>query len=130
MRGTGLRVRLDELILPGVLLLLYSLQLAIGIELGGAAGAAGNVSSLGGLCIGFFGFAIARAWALVGARNSSLLATVVEMAGLPGDPDAIAAHRAEAHSGEAHSGEAHSGEATAPGEAGEAAAPPDRGNRD
>ena len=80
VRGTGLRVRLDELILPGVLLLLYSLQMAIGIELGGAAGAAGNLSSLGGLCIGFFGFAIARAWALVGARNSSLLATVVEMA--------------------------------------------------
>ena len=109
LRDTGLRVRLDELILPGVLLLLYSLQLAIGIELGRAAGAPGNLSSLGGLRIGFFGFAIARAWALVGARNSSLLATVVEMASRPGDPDAISAHS---------------------GEAGEAAAPSDRGNRD
>jgi hypothetical protein len=109
LRDTGLRVRLDELILPGVLLLLYSLQLAAGIELGGAPGRPGNLSGLGGLCIGFFGFAIARAWALVGARNSSLLATVMEMASRPGDPDAITAHR---------------------GEAEEAAAPPDRGNRD
>jgi hypothetical protein len=109
VRDTGLRVRLDQLILPGVLLLLYGLQLAIGIELGGAPGASGNISSLGGLCIGFFGFAIARAWALVGARNSGLLATVVQMAGRPGDPEASSAPG---------------------GEAGEAAAPPDRGNRD
>jgi hypothetical protein len=109
LRDTGLRVRLDELILPGVLFLLYSLQLAIGIQLGGTPRAPGNLSSLGGLCIGFFGFAIARAWALVGARNSSLLATVVEMASRPGDPDGISAHS---------------------GEAGETAAPSDRGNRD
>ena len=109
LRDTRLRIRLDELILPGVLLLLYSLELAIGIELAGAPRAAGNLSSLGGLCIGFFGFAIARAWALVGARSSSLLATVVEMASGPGDPDVVAAHR---------------------GEAEEAAAPSDRGSRD
>jgi hypothetical protein len=49
------------------------------------------------LCIGFFGFAIARAWALVGARDSSLLAAVVEMARRPGGPDAIPA----GHDGEA-----------------------------
>ena len=52
----------------------------------------------------------ARAWALVGARDSSLLAAVVEMARRPGDPDAIRA--------------AHGGEA------GEAAAPPGRENTD
>jgi hypothetical protein len=109
LRDTGLRVRPDQLILPGVLLLLYALQLATAIELGGAPRAWGNLSSLGGLCIGFSGFAIARAWAPAGARNSSLLATVAEMAGRPGEPDAIPAHS---------------------GEAGEAGAPPDRGNRD
>ena len=109
LRDTGLRIRPDKLILPGVLLLLYSLQLAIGIELGGAPGTPGNLSSLGGLCIGFFGFAIARAWALVGARNSSLLAAVVEMASHPGAPEAIAAPG---------------------GEPEEAAGPPDRGHRD
>jgi hypothetical protein len=80
LRDTKMRVRLDELILPTVLLVLYGLQLATGIELGGSPGNPGQLGSLGGLCIGFFGFAIARAWALVGARSSSLLATVVDMA--------------------------------------------------
>ncbi len=131
LRDTGLRVRLDKLILPGVLLLLYSLQLAIGIELGGAPGTAGNLSSLGGLCIGFFGFAIARAWALVGARNSSLLAAVVEMAGRPGDPEAIAAHgRGAGRGAVARRTVARRTVGGAQGEAGEAAAPPDRGHRD
>ncbi|HEY8045788.1 MAG TPA: hypothetical protein VIF35_16075 [Streptosporangiaceae bacterium] len=44
-----------------------------------------------------FGFAIARAWALVGARDSSLLAAVVEMARRPGGPDTIP----PAHGGQA-----------------------------
>ena len=107
LRDTKMRVRLDELILPTVLLVLYGLQLAIGIELGGSPANPAQLGSLGGLCIGFFGFAIARAWALVGARSSSLLATVVDMARRPGDPDAISAHS---------------------GAAEEAAAPPDREN--
>ena len=97
LRDTRLRVRVDQLILPAVLLALYSLQLANGVELGGSARNPGDVGNLGGLCIGFFGFAIARAWALVGARDSSLLAAVVEMARRSGDPDASP----PAHSGEA-----------------------------
>ena len=97
LRDTRLRVRVDQLLLPAVLLALYSLQLANGVELGASPRNPGDVGNLGGLCFGFFGFAIARAWALVGARDSSLLAAVVEMARLPPDPDAIPA----AHSGEA-----------------------------
>ena len=110
LRDTRLRVRLDQLILPTVLLALYGLQLAGGVGLGGSPRNPGHLSSLGGLCIGFFGFAIARAWALVGARNSSLLAAVVEVARRPGDPDALPAARS--------------------GEAGEAATPPGRASLD
>ena len=97
LRDTRLRVRVDQLILPVILLGLYSLQVANGVELGGSPRNPGDVGNLGGLCIGFFGFAIARAWALVGARDSSLLAAVVEMARRSGDPDASPA----AHSGKA-----------------------------
>jgi hypothetical protein len=95
LRDTRMRVRLDELIPPAVLLVLYGLQLGVGIQLGESPGNLGPLGSLGGLCIGFFGFAIARAWALVGARSSHLLATVVEMARWPGDPDATSAHSGE-----------------------------------
>ncbi len=97
LRDTRLRTPPDQLILPTVLLALYGLQLASGVELGGSPRDSGHLSSLGGLCIGFFGFAIARAWALVGARDSSLLATVVEIARHPGGLDAPrAAQRGEA----------------------------------
>jgi hypothetical protein len=117
LRDTRLRVRVDQLILPAVLLALYGLQLADGVELGGSPRSSGHLGSLGGLCIGFFGFAIARAWALVGSRDSSLVAAVVEMARRPSDPDAILA---------VHGGEA---EAAVPGgEAEQAATPPDREN--
>jgi hypothetical protein len=51
----------------------------------------------GGIVHWLFGFAIARAWALVGARDSSLLAAVVEMARRPGGPDTIP----PAHGGQA-----------------------------
>jgi hypothetical protein len=81
------RVRLDQLVLPIVLLVMYGLQLASGIELGGSPGNPGHISSLGGLSIGFFIFAIARAWALVGARRSDLLTTVAGMARRPANPD-------------------------------------------
>ena len=96
LRDTRLRVRLDQLILPAVLLVLYSLELANGIGLAGPARNPGLLGSLGGLCIGFFGFAIARAWALVGARDSSLVATVVRMAHRPGEPDTMSAHGGKA----------------------------------
>ena len=85
LRDTRLRVRVDQLILPAVLLVLYGLQLADGVEMGASPRRPGHLGNLGGLCIGFFGFAIARAWALVGARDSSLLAAVVQMARRPGD---------------------------------------------
>jgi hypothetical protein len=55
LRDTRMRVRLDELILPAVLLVLYGLELATGIELGGSPGNPGHLGSLGGLRIGFFG---------------------------------------------------------------------------
>ncbi len=96
LRDTRLRVRVDQLILPAILLALYGLQLANGIALGGSLRNPGYLSNLGGLCIGFFGFAIARAWALVGARDSSLLAAVVEMARRPAGPETIPAE----HGGE------------------------------
>ena len=107
LRDTGLRVRLDQLILPGVLLVLYGLQLADGIGMGGSSRNLGALGNLGGLCIGFFGFAIARAWALVGARDSSLLSTVVGMGRRPHERDAGPA---------AHGGEAEAA-ATPPGQA-------------
>lgn len=97
LRDTRLRVRLDQLLLPAVLLTLYGLQLAGGIGMGGSTRNLGDLSNLGGLCIGFFGFAIARAWALVGARDSSLLSAVVGMGRRPHDRDASPA----AHGGEA-----------------------------
>jgi hypothetical protein len=87
LRDTRLRVRVEQLILPAVLLALYSLQLAGGIQMGGPSPDRGHLGNLGGLCIGFFGFAIARAWALVGARDSSLLAAVVQMARGASNPD-------------------------------------------
>ena len=93
LRDTRLRVRVDQLILPAVLVALYSLQVANGVELGGSPRNPGDVGNLGGLCIGFFGFAIARAWALVGARDSSLMTAVVEMARRSGHPDDSPASR-------------------------------------
>jgi hypothetical protein len=95
LRDTKMRIQLDKLILPAVLLVLYGLQLTVGIQLGGSPGNAGQLGSLGGLCIGFFGFAIARAWALVGARNATLLATVVDMVRQSGAPNATSAHSGE-----------------------------------
>ncbi len=81
------RVRLDQLFLPIALVVMYGLQLATGIELSGSPGNLGHISSLGGLSIGFFIFAIARAWALVGAHRSDLLTTVAGMARRPAGPD-------------------------------------------
>ena len=94
-----------QLVLPIVLLVMYGLQLASGIELGGSPGNLGRISSLGGLPIGFFIFAIARAWALVGARSSDLLTTVAGMARPPADPDTPAAQGDQA--GQAGSSPSH-----------------------
>ena len=94
LRDARLRVRVDQLIFPAVLLALYGLQLAGGVGLEGAPQNPGHLGNLGGLCIGFFAFAIARAWALVGARDSSLLTTLVEIARRTGTPGATPARDA------------------------------------
>lgn len=95
LRDSKMRLRLDRLLLPAVLVLLYCLQLTAGIALSEAPGNRGDLGNLGGLCIGFCGFAIARAWTLVGARNASLIATVVEMVRESAGPDAVAERGAE-----------------------------------
>jgi hypothetical protein len=74
-----MRVRLGPVILPVILLILYGLQLANGIELSSAPGDMSRLTSLGGLAIAFFLFAITRAWQLVGAWDMSLLSTVAKM---------------------------------------------------
>ena len=77
------RIQPSDISLLVVLLVLYGLQLADGIQLDGASGNVSNVSSQGVLLLAFFLFAIARAWQLVGARNPSLLSTVAGMARRP-----------------------------------------------
>jgi multidrug transporter EmrE-like cation transporter len=74
------RIRLGQIILIVTPLALYGLQLANGIALAGSPRDAGHISSEGGLSIAFFVYAIARAWQLVGARDSSLLPTVAALA--------------------------------------------------
>lgn len=71
-----------------LLLALYGLQLANGIALAGSPRDVGRVSNQGVLAICFFLFAIARAWQLVGARDTGLLATLASMA------ERSASHRA------------------------------------
>jgi hypothetical protein len=73
-------IRLDQVVLLAALLVLYSLELADGIALGESPRDLGHVNDLGVLSIVFFGFAIARAWQLVGARSSHLLPTVAGLA--------------------------------------------------
>ena len=68
------------------------MQLANGLGLNSSRNP-GLISNQGGLVIGFFAFAIARAWALVGARDSHLLSAVAGMVRQPGtrhNPDPYA----------------------------------------
>lgn len=61
-----------------------------------------QVSNLGTLAIFFYLFAVARAWQLVGARDTGLLSRVAEMAQRhPGHPPAA---RAQRRGGEARPG--------------------------
>ena len=78
------QVSLGAIIMLAVLLVLYGLQLANGLELSSSPHNLGLISNQGGLVIGFFAFAIARAWALVGARDSHLLSAVAGMVHQPG----------------------------------------------
>jgi hypothetical protein len=89
-RGSKEEVRLHQLVLFLVLLVLYALQLANGIAMGGAPQDLGRIGSQGALAIGFFAFAIARAWEIVGADDSRLLTTVARMAHRPADADMAA----------------------------------------
>jgi multidrug transporter EmrE-like cation transporter len=73
-------VRLGQIILLVTPLILYGLQVANGIALVGAPRDAGHISSQGGLSIVLLVYAIARAWQLVGARDTSLLPTMAGLA--------------------------------------------------
>jgi hypothetical protein len=65
--------------LLGILILLYALELAYGVQLDASPGDLNQVSNLGTLAIFFYLFAVARAWQLVGARDTGLLSRVAEM---------------------------------------------------
>ena len=80
------RIRFDQIVLLAALLVLYGLQLANGIQLNGSPRNLGDVSNQGVLSIVFFLFAIARAWQLVGARDTGLLSTVTGIAHRPANP--------------------------------------------
>jgi hypothetical protein len=74
------RIRLGQVSLLVALIVLYGLQLANGIQLEASARDLSAVDNQGVLCIVFYLFAIARAWQLVGARDTGLLSTVAEIA--------------------------------------------------
>ena len=91
-RQHGKRGELSSVIMLAVLLGLYGLQLANGLELGSSPDNLGLISNQGGLVIGFFVFAIARAWSLVGAQDSRLLSAVAGMTRQPStgpEPDPV-----------------------------------------
>jgi hypothetical protein len=74
------RIRLGQISLLVVLTVLYGLQLANGTQLQASARDLSAVDNQGVLSIVFFLFASARAWQLVGARDTGLLSTVAEIA--------------------------------------------------
>jgi hypothetical protein len=74
------QIQLSQIGLLVVLIVLYGLELAYGTQLDSSPGDVSEVSNLGTLAIFFYLFAIARAWQLVGARDTGLLARVAEMA--------------------------------------------------
>jgi hypothetical protein len=86
------RIRLGQVFVLVALIVLYGLQLANGTQLDGSARDVNAVDNQGVLAIAFFLFAIARAWQLVGARDTSLLSTVAAMAQRQVSQDT---HRAE-----------------------------------
>jgi hypothetical protein len=75
------KVRLHQVVLLAAPLILYGLQVLNGVALQRHPRNLGDVTSLGGLSIGLFVFAIARAWELVGARDSSISASLIRLAG-------------------------------------------------
>jgi hypothetical protein len=73
-------IRVGQVSLLVLLVVLYGLQLANGIHLEASPRDLSSVDNQGVLSIVFFLFAIARAWQLVGARDTGLLSTVAGMA--------------------------------------------------
>jgi hypothetical protein len=73
-------IRVGQVSLLVILIVLYGLQLANGIHLEASPRDLSAVDNQGVLSMVFFLFAIARAWQLVGARDTSLLSTVAGMA--------------------------------------------------
>ncbi len=74
------RIRTGQIALLLVLIALYGLELAYGIQLVASPRDVSQVDNLATLAIFFYVFAIARAWQLVGARDTGLLSRVAEMA--------------------------------------------------
>jgi uncharacterized membrane protein YuzA (DUF378 family) len=74
------KVRPGQFLLLAVPHFLYALEIVNGIALQGPSRHPGDLGNQGGLMIGFFVFAIARAWELVGATGTNLVATVAGMA--------------------------------------------------
>ena len=74
------RIGPGQIVLLAILIVLYALELAYGVQLDASPGDVNQVSNLGTLAIFFYLFAVARAWQLVGARDTGLLARVAEMA--------------------------------------------------
>lgn len=73
------KIHRTDVSMLGILFVLYGLQLASATQLAGSPRNAGDVGNQGALLIGFFLFAIARSWQLVGARDTSLMTTVAAM---------------------------------------------------
>jgi hypothetical protein len=74
------KIRPRQVGLLVVLIVLYGLQLANAVRLDGSPRDVNAVDNQAVLAIVFFLFAIARAWQLVGARDTSLLSTVADLA--------------------------------------------------
>ena len=74
------RIGLGQIVLLAILIVLYALELAYGVQLDASPRDLNQVSNLGTLAIFFYLFAVARAWQLVGARDTGLLSRFAEMA--------------------------------------------------
>lgn len=77
------KIRPGDLRMLAILLALYGLQLANGVQLDGSPHSVSGISRQGGLAILFFLFGIARSWQLVGARDIGLASTVTAVVHRP-----------------------------------------------
>lgn len=90
------RIGPGQIVLLAILIVLYALELAYGVQLDASPRDQNQVGNLGTLAIFFYLFAVARAWQLVGARDTGLLSRVAEMVQRhPGDPPEQRAGRAD-----------------------------------